>query len=123
MQRSGVGFNLHDDFKIYCDDDQWSQIVRVDSNACFMRFKPWPYFDDWKMIFGKNRANGTGAAGFMDAVNELHSQGNEEGVGTGGGVNLGIDELSNTEPNTNTQADVAGDSTCQSAGDTAAPSG
>lgn len=29
LGRSGVGFNLHDDYKIDCDDDQWSQIVKV----------------------------------------------------------------------------------------------
>lgn len=29
LDRSGVGFNLHDDFKIDCSDDQWDQIVKV----------------------------------------------------------------------------------------------
>lgn len=29
LDRSGVGFNVHGDFKIDCDDDQWDQIVKV----------------------------------------------------------------------------------------------
>ena len=29
LQRSGVGFNLNGDHKIDCDNDQWSQIVKV----------------------------------------------------------------------------------------------
>lgn len=29
LDRSGVGFNLHNDFKIDCTDDQWDQIVKV----------------------------------------------------------------------------------------------
>ncbi|KAL1544402.1 hypothetical protein AAHA92_21259 [Salvia divinorum] len=35
--RSGVGLNLHEDFKINCDDDQWAQIVKSDNNARGMR--------------------------------------------------------------------------------------
>lgn len=33
LNRSGVGFNDHGNFKIDCDDDQWDQIVKVRSNA------------------------------------------------------------------------------------------
>lgn len=35
LERSGVGFNEHGDFRIHCDDDQWDQIVTVrTSYAC-----------------------------------------------------------------------------------------
>ncbi|KAG6437012.1 hypothetical protein SASPL_101919 [Salvia splendens] len=64
--RSGVGFNLHDDYKIDCDDDQWSQIVKV--------------------IFGKDRAAGGLATGLMDAVNGLYSQDTGLGSSDGGGI-------------------------------------
>ncbi|KAG6411726.1 hypothetical protein SASPL_129810 [Salvia splendens] len=33
LGRSGVGFNVNEDYKIDCDDDQWSQIVKRDPNA------------------------------------------------------------------------------------------
>ena len=29
LDRSGVGFNHHNDFKTDCSDDQWDQIVKV----------------------------------------------------------------------------------------------
>ncbi|KAG6430918.1 hypothetical protein SASPL_108992 [Salvia splendens] len=29
LGRSGVGFNLHNDYKIDCDDDQWEQIIKL----------------------------------------------------------------------------------------------
>lgn len=29
LDRSGIGFNLHEDFKIDCSDEQWDQIVKV----------------------------------------------------------------------------------------------
>ncbi|KAG6392976.1 hypothetical protein SASPL_147206 [Salvia splendens] len=55
LDRSGVGFNANNDFKIDCNDEQWAQIVKADSNAKTMRNKSWPYWEDWKTIFGKDR--------------------------------------------------------------------
>ncbi|KAG6384851.1 hypothetical protein SASPL_113449 [Salvia splendens] len=68
LDRSGVGFNVHNDFKIDCSDDQWDQIVRQDPNARTMRHKAWPLWDDWKMIFGNDRATGGTAEGIGEAV-------------------------------------------------------
>ncbi|KAG6389220.1 hypothetical protein SASPL_150682 [Salvia splendens] len=101
LDRSEVGFNVHNDFKIDCSDDQWDQIVRVcdsriflthssfkicwstmsslvctythfslqqDPNARTMRHKAWPLWDDWKMIFGNDRATGGTAEGIGEAV-------------------------------------------------------
>ncbi|KAL1553678.1 hypothetical protein AAHA92_14326 [Salvia divinorum] len=39
----GVGFNEMGDFKIDCDDEQWSQIVKADPHARHMRSKSWPH--------------------------------------------------------------------------------
>ncbi|KAL1536295.1 hypothetical protein AAHA92_28970 [Salvia divinorum] len=58
LGRSGVGFNMNGDYKIDCDDDQWSQIVKCVPNARFMRHKSWPLWEDWKYLFGKDRASG-----------------------------------------------------------------
>ncbi|KAG6387555.1 hypothetical protein SASPL_152747 [Salvia splendens] len=59
LNRSGVGFNYKGDHKIDCDNDQWEQIVRLYNNARYMRYKSWPMFDEWKEIFGKDRATGS----------------------------------------------------------------
>ncbi|KAK6127160.1 hypothetical protein DH2020_039089 [Rehmannia glutinosa] len=43
----------------------------VDSNARLMRNKSWPFFNDWVIIFGKDRATGEHAEDFIDAVNHV----------------------------------------------------
>ncbi|KAG6436498.1 hypothetical protein SASPL_101399 [Salvia splendens] len=68
LDRSGVGFNVHGDFKIDCSDDQWDQIVKQDKEARQMRTKSWPFWDDWKVIFGKDRATGQNAEGVAEAA-------------------------------------------------------
>ncbi|KAL1558809.1 hypothetical protein AAHA92_09227 [Salvia divinorum] len=78
--RSGVGFNNKGDYMIDCDDDQWEQVVEVDANARLMRNKPWPFWEDWKIIFEKDRANDTDAKDILEAVNELNTQENNQNV-------------------------------------------
>ena len=34
-----------------------------------MRTRSWPFWDDWKLIFGKDRANGRNAEGVVEAAN------------------------------------------------------
>ncbi|KAL1553779.1 hypothetical protein AAHA92_14410 [Salvia divinorum] len=43
LSRSGIGFNVHGNHKIDCEDEQWEQIVHMDNNAKFMRYKSWPF--------------------------------------------------------------------------------
>ncbi|KAL8492839.1 hypothetical protein ACS0TY_024148 [Phlomoides rotata] len=45
----------------------------ADPNAINMRYKSWPLFEDWKEIFGMERANGAVAEDVMQAVNNLES--------------------------------------------------
>ncbi|KAG6403394.1 hypothetical protein SASPL_135612 [Salvia splendens] len=75
LGRSGVGFNLHNDYKIDYDDDQWEQIIKADKEARNMRFKSWPMWDAWKEIFGKDRAVGTTAADLGEMSKEVCSTG------------------------------------------------
>ncbi|XP_041990129.1 uncharacterized protein LOC121741440 [Salvia splendens] len=69
LERSGVGFNDHGDFKISCTDDQRDQIVKQDTHARCMRNKSWPYLEDWKVIFGKDRATGGNSEHVVQATN------------------------------------------------------
>ncbi|KAL1550175.1 hypothetical protein AAHA92_18174 [Salvia divinorum] len=80
---SGVGFNLKNDYKIECDNDQWAQIVKQDRNARFMRFKSWPMWEDWKLIFGKYRATGDVSEDSHDSYN-VYNVPNKVGSGVGG---------------------------------------
>ncbi|KAG6418912.1 hypothetical protein SASPL_121119 [Salvia splendens] len=77
LERSGVGFNNHDDFKIDCDEHVWSEIIKADSGARFLRYKSWPYYADWKMVFGKDRATGNSAQD-TDRANELCASGSRD---------------------------------------------
>ncbi|KAL1553434.1 hypothetical protein AAHA92_14112 [Salvia divinorum] len=43
------------------------RIVNIDNNARGMREKSWPYWNDWKYIFGKDRASG-GASEWVTQV-------------------------------------------------------
>lgn len=36
-----------------------------------MRYKSWPYYEDWQVLFGKDRANGENAEDILDASNAL----------------------------------------------------
>ncbi|KAG6412276.1 hypothetical protein SASPL_124950 [Salvia splendens] len=72
FRSSGVGFNPHGDYKIDIDDEQWSQVVQKDVNAKYMRNKSWPMLDDWKEVFGKDRAEGVRSVDLEDAVNKIY---------------------------------------------------
>ncbi|XP_042022005.1 uncharacterized protein LOC121769307 [Salvia splendens] len=72
LDRSGVGFNAHDDYKIECEDEQWSQIVQKDNNARYMRNKSWPLWEEWKEIFGKDRAVGARSRGAAESAAMMH---------------------------------------------------
>lgn len=39
-----------------------------------MRYKSWPYYDDWKEIYGKDRATGETAEDILDAWNEMRDE-------------------------------------------------
>ncbi|KAG6408083.1 hypothetical protein SASPL_131086 [Salvia splendens] len=84
LGRSGVGFNVNEDYKIDCDDDQWSQIVKRDPNACGMRHRSWSLYDNWKLVFGKDRASGSVAVDTHDAHDgfsrQTQSQLHDEGL-------------------------------------------
>ncbi|KAG6391419.1 hypothetical protein SASPL_149173 [Salvia splendens] len=77
LERSGVGFNNHGDFKIDCDEHVWSEIIKADSGARFLRYKSWPYYADWKMVFGKDRATGNNAQD-TDRANEICVSGSRD---------------------------------------------
>ncbi|KAG6411838.1 hypothetical protein SASPL_129922 [Salvia splendens] len=73
LNHSGIGFNSDGKYKIECDDEQWAQFVKVcDSNAKYMRNKSWSLIEDWKEIFGKDRANGPNKVHVSDAVGRIY---------------------------------------------------
>ncbi|KAA8529641.1 hypothetical protein F0562_034259 [Nyssa sinensis] len=53
----GIRWN-NEEHTVMCeDDDIWEDWVKIHSDAKGLRNKPFPYYDDLCIIFGKNRAN------------------------------------------------------------------
>ncbi|KAG6387262.1 hypothetical protein SASPL_152449 [Salvia splendens] len=73
LERIGVGFNVNDDYKIDIDDEQWKHAVQLDPKAKFMHCKSWPLWETWKLIFGKDRATGSGAETVSHAAIQVRS--------------------------------------------------
>ncbi|KAG6413949.1 hypothetical protein SASPL_126665 [Salvia splendens] len=72
LNHSGIGFNSDGQYKIECDDEQWAQFVKKDSNARYMRNNAWPQIEDWKEVFGNDRAEGVKVVDLGDAVQKIY---------------------------------------------------
>ncbi|KAL1535060.1 hypothetical protein AAHA92_31160 [Salvia divinorum] len=61
-------------------------VLQHDSNAKHMRGKSWPFWEDWKEVFGKDRAIGGGSEGVKHATRQsMHDPIPEENI-----VDLGL---------------------------------
>ncbi|KAL8481300.1 hypothetical protein ACS0TY_027717 [Phlomoides rotata] len=101
LSKSGIGWDNTSKMIDVEQEEAWEAYKKVDVNARTMRNKPWPYYDDWCEIFGKDRATGEHAEDIMDAVNNMNSSNtpSETGSQFNGPINdLGDD----TENNENT---------------------
>lgn len=58
-----------------------------------MRNRAWPFWEDWKIIFGKDRASGSNAEDVMEQVKALYSQQNLENTDTIPGEDFGLNNL------------------------------
>ncbi|KAG6420245.1 hypothetical protein SASPL_116767 [Salvia splendens] len=83
LSRSGIGFNLYGDYKIDCDDAAWTDILKSDPGVKGIRNKSWPYYDDWKIVFGKDRACGEHAVGPREAYQQNFSGSSQVFAGEG----------------------------------------
>ncbi|KAL8531215.1 hypothetical protein ACS0TY_008007 [Phlomoides rotata] len=75
---SGIGFNTATSLIDY-HNDACALIVKVDRNVTNMRYKTWPLYEDWKKIFGMERANGGVAEDIIPTVNNFHSKYTSQG--------------------------------------------
>lgn len=58
-----------------------------------MRNKSWPLYDEWKEIFGKDRANGENAEDVRDTFYDILREGNVHEDETGGDYHVNLDSL------------------------------
>ncbi|XP_057768317.1 uncharacterized protein LOC130988473 [Salvia miltiorrhiza] len=113
LKPSGVGFNLKGTFMIDIDNHQWDEVLKKDNNARNMRYKPWPYLDDWKEIFGKDRATGQSAEDIFDALGKLPRDDNLEEDGIDSEFRA-LDEQVETENGENSSIGQQAEQVCKS---------
>ncbi|XP_047955247.1 uncharacterized protein LOC125201252 [Salvia hispanica] len=71
---SGIGFNSDGKYKIECDDESWAQFFKKDNNARYMRNKSWPQYEDWKEVFGVDRADSERGADVAASADKIYGQ-------------------------------------------------
>ncbi|XP_058209125.1 uncharacterized protein LOC131322042 [Rhododendron vialii] len=76
---SGFGWNDSTHMIEVVDDKIWEDYYKTDNNASGLRFKSFPYYEDWCMIFGNDRATGEMAESAADMVENLDEASKEAG--------------------------------------------
>ncbi|KAF7138887.1 hypothetical protein RHSIM_Rhsim07G0014400 [Rhododendron simsii] len=83
---SGFGWNDSTHMIEVADDKIWEDYCKViffpyqtDNNASGLRFKSFPYYEDWCMIFGNDRATGEMAESAADTEVNLNEASKETG--------------------------------------------
>ncbi|KAH7862312.1 hypothetical protein Vadar_002855 [Vaccinium darrowii] len=71
--RNTSGFGWNDSAKMIEveSDTVWEDYCKRDNNAKGLRFKSFPYYDDWSLIFDNDRATGDMAKSAADVVEAL----------------------------------------------------
>ncbi|KAL1540204.1 hypothetical protein AAHA92_24590 [Salvia divinorum] len=98
LSRSGIGFNLNGDHRIeyyYNSMDLLYLffIPQVDGNARSMRNKSWPYWEDWKEIFGHDRANGLNSEDILESINGLDGHDNIGNMRVDGDYHVNLEDI------------------------------
>ncbi|KAL8543449.1 hypothetical protein ACS0TY_004114 [Phlomoides rotata] len=64
---SGIG--LHNtSYMIDATEDKWAAAIKKDPFARSLKNKSFPFYNDWKEIFGKDRATGENSQTFVDTA-------------------------------------------------------
>ncbi|KAG8389912.1 hypothetical protein BUALT_Bualt01G0028300 [Buddleja alternifolia] len=69
----GIGWN--ETTKMFeRSDKHWEKAIKDDPSCKMLRHKPWPQYNHWLEIFGKDRANGGGAEDCDDVANAVNQE-------------------------------------------------
>ncbi|XP_057777941.1 uncharacterized protein LOC130996661 [Salvia miltiorrhiza] len=93
LKVSGVGFNVNGKHMIDCDNEQWQNFVAADKSVGNFRYKSWPYLEDWKLIFGKDRATGDEAEDLMEAAHDMYRKIDLSQLNDGGDYHVSLEDI------------------------------
>ncbi|KAL7200009.1 hypothetical protein ACSBR2_022172 [Camellia fascicularis] len=85
VNASGFGWDDYEKMVLVDSDDVWSNYVKRVPDAKGMRNKPFPYYEDWLILFGNDKATGELAEGPAESVAAME---NEEAIGEKGDQSL-----------------------------------
>ncbi|GFY86781.1 hypothetical protein Acr_05g0004200 [Actinidia rufa] len=74
LKTSGFGWDDVDKIVLVDSDDVWDQYARREKDVRGMRNKSFPYYEDWLVLFGKDRATGDLAEGPADSVAAIETE-------------------------------------------------
>ncbi|KAG6430448.1 hypothetical protein SASPL_108515 [Salvia splendens] len=98
LNHSGIGFNSDGTYRIEADDEQWALFCKKDRHAKYMRNKSWPQYEDWKEVFGQDRADGERGIDVSAAAGTIYGQQNEVPVDEAISPHMTFAELFPEEP-------------------------
>ncbi|XP_073305122.1 uncharacterized protein [Primulina huaijiensis] len=91
LSKSGIGWNGIEKM-IDATNEAWELLEKMDSSVHGMRYRSWPYYNDWCEIFGRDRSTGERSESFADAVQEDDlNLGNTDGAAVGVGLEKLLD--------------------------------
>ncbi|KAG8371456.1 hypothetical protein BUALT_Bualt13G0089400 [Buddleja alternifolia] len=70
---SGIGWNETTKM-LEGSDEHWEKSIKDDPSCKLLRHKPWPHYNHWLEIFGKDRANGGEDEDCGDAANAVNQE-------------------------------------------------
>ncbi|KAG8386550.1 hypothetical protein BUALT_Bualt03G0160000 [Buddleja alternifolia] len=70
---SGIGWNETTKM-LEGSNEHWEKAIKDDPSCKMLRHKPWPHYNHWLEIFGKDRANGGGAEDCGDAATAVNQE-------------------------------------------------
>ncbi|KAL8473825.1 hypothetical protein ACS0TY_029933 [Phlomoides rotata] len=73
LGETGCGFNTSTKI-LDCTNTTWIKVIRKDPTVSEMRYKPWPYYEDWMEVFGNDRAVGAPTEDIIDVVVEFEAE-------------------------------------------------
>ncbi|GAB2295037.1 hypothetical protein Dimus_038331 [Dionaea muscipula] len=72
LKTSGFGWDDEAKMVLVDSEDVWQAYIKKEPDATNMRDKPFPFYEDWLVLFGKDRATGELAEGVVDMVDNMN---------------------------------------------------